>query len=302
MKALMVAAVLASVLCGIVMSVGAQERTIRMPTEDQIRKMEQAAPAVPPVKPAQPRKVLVWGRLHTHDPNAFAAKAFEILGKKSGAFEATVSEDSATLLPESLNQYDALLMNNIHEREPFLPLNLKELPQDQQAAAQEQAAKVRESILEFVKGGKGLAGVHAATAALQGWPEYGELIGGYYGGHIAGDVAIKLDDPGHPINACFKGQGFRINDEIYIMREPYSREKLRVLLSLDLTQMADPEKRADKDYAITWVREYGKGRVFYCSLGHAAETYWNPLFLEHFLAGLQFAIGDLKADATPSAK
>jgi hypothetical protein len=72
-------------------------------------------------------------------------------------------------------------------------------------------------------------------------------------------------------------------------------------MSLDLREMPDPGKRPDKDYAVSWVREYGKGRVFYCVLGHAATTYWNPLVLRHFLAGIQFAIGDLKADAAPVA-
>ena len=62
----------------------------------------------------------------------------------------------------------------------------------------------------------------------------------------------------------------------------------------ELKQMTDPGKRPDKDYAVSWVRQYDQGRVFYTTLGHAAETYWNPLFLEHLLAGIQYAIGDLK--------
>jgi len=63
--------------------------------------------------------------------------------------------------------------------------------------------------------------------------------------------------------------------------------------------MADPGARSDQDYPITWVRTWGKGCVLYCSLGHAPATYWNPLFLEHVLAGIQFACGDLQADAAP---
>jgi type 1 glutamine amidotransferase len=128
------------------------------------------------------------------------------------------------------------------------------------------------------------------------------MMGGYYGGHIAQKVAIKLDDPRHPINACFADKPWWISDEVYIAREPYSRGKLHVLLTLDLSQMNDPGKRPDKDYAVSWVREFGKGRVFYTTLGHAAATYWDPLFLRHLLAGIQFAAGDLKGDATPSAK
>ncbi len=71
------------------------------------------------------------------------------------------------------------------------------------------------------------------------------------------------------------------------------------MLSLDLGKTKDPEKRPDKDYAVSWVRPYGQGRVFYCSLGHAAAPYCNPVVLRHYLAGIQFAIGDLPAEAAP---
>jgi type 1 glutamine amidotransferase len=273
-----------------------------MPTKEQVQKMEAAAPDKAPAKPAKPRKLLVWGHLYTHEPNPFAAKALEVLGKKSGAFEAVVSEEPNDLLPERLKDYDAIVMNNIHEPNPFLPADLAKLPAQQQEAARKRDQAIKKSVLAFVTGGKGVVGIHAATAACQGWKEYGEMIGGYYATHIAGQVAVKLDEPQHPLNACFQGKGFKISDEIYIFRQPYSRKDLRVLLSLDVDQMTDPAKRPDKDYAISWVRPYGQGRVFYCSLGHASETYWNPLFLQHVLAGIQFALGDLKADAAPSGK
>lgn len=300
MRALPISVALLSAMAAPLSNARAQERTVAMPTVEQIQKMQDAAPAEPAVAPKQPRKVLVWGRMHAHQPNPYAARALQIMGEKSGAFEAVVSEDPATLLPDSLDQYDGLVMNNIHEREPFLPPNFDELPKNEQTAAEEMRSRIQGSILDFVAGGKGIVGIHAATAALQGWQEYGEMMGGYYGGHIAQEVAIKLDDPDHPVNACFEGKGFRIHDEIYISREPYSRERVRVLLSLDLTQMDDPGKRPDKDYAVSWVRAYGKGRVFYSTLGHFLETYWNPLALRHFLAGIQFALGDLEGDTTPS--
>ncbi len=269
------------------------------PTEAQAGKIEAAAPAGAPVQPAKPRKILVWCHAWAHLPNPFANRALEILARKTGAFEAVVSDDPAALLPDALAAYDALVMNNIHEREPFLPEDLKLRPADEQAALRARDRKIKAGILDFVSGGKGLVGIHAATAAFQGWPEYGGMIGGYYGGHMVEDVAIRLEEPGHPLVACFGGGPFRIRDEIYIMKAPYARETLRVLMSLDLERMKDPEKRADKDYAISWVKPHGKGRVFYTTLGHMPETYWNPLFLRHLLAGVQFATGDLAAEAAP---
>jgi len=267
----------------------------RLPTEADIRKIQAAAPTQAPAKPLKERRVLVWGRVWTHIPNGTAARAIEILGKQTGAFTTTLSDDPEMLGPDSLKGFDAIVLNNLHEREPLLPDGFKALPRQAQAAARKRQRELRKSLLDFAAGGKGVVGIHAATAACQGWKEYGRMIGGYYGGHIYKDVVIKLDKPAHPINACFAGKPFRIKDEVYLFREPYSRKDLTVLLSLDLTAMADPGKRPDKDYAVSWIRSYGQGRVFYCTLGHAPQTYWNPQFLRHLLAGIQYATGDLKA-------
>ena len=182
-------------------------------------------PAAAPAKPVKPRKILVWGHPWTHQPNPFAEKALEILGQKTGAFQAVVSDDPRLLLADRLPQFDALVMNNIHERDPFLPDGLAGLKAEQQEAARKLDAEVKHSILAYVRGGKGLVGIHAATAALQNWPEYGALIGGFYGGHISQEVAIQLDAPQHPVNACFGGKPWRIRDEIYLFREPYDRRQ-----------------------------------------------------------------------------
>ena len=100
---------------------------------------------------------------------------------------------------------------------------------NKKAAAQKFDEAVKQSILDYVRSGKGVVGIHAATAAFQTWPEYGDMMGGYYGGHIHQEVVIRLDDPQHPVNACFGAKPFMIRDEIYIFREPYSRKKVRVI-------------------------------------------------------------------------
>jgi type 1 glutamine amidotransferase len=80
-----------------------------------------------------------------------------------------------------------------------------------------------------------------------------------------------------------------------------------VLLSIDVEKTCFfprhhilPVRMADKDFPVTWIRAYGRGRVFYSSLGHGAPVFWNELMLQHFLAGIQYALGDLKADSKPS--
>lgn len=274
-------------------------RKVPAPTEEQIRQIEAAVPDRAPAKPAKSRKVLVWGHTWTHLPNPYAEKALQILGCKTGVFEAVISDDPRLLLGDRLPKFDALVMNNIHERAPFLPDDFAQRTEEQKVAAKKFDEAVKQSILEYVRSGKGILGVHAATAAFQNWPEYGDMMGGYYGGHIHQEVVIRPEDPKHPVNACFSGKPFTIRDEIYIFRVPYSRKKVRVIASLDLSRMEDPQKRPDRDYAVSWVRAYGKGRVFYTTLGHEPATYWNQVFLRHLLAGIQFVIGDLDGQTAP---
>ncbi|HUT23808.1 MAG TPA: ThuA domain-containing protein [Sumerlaeia bacterium] len=248
-----------------------------------------AMPAKPSVRPDKARKVLVFSRTEgfRHGSTPVANKAFEIMGKKTGAFEAVVSEDMKMFDPESLRQFDAVLFNNTTR------LSFED-------------PRHRQALMDFVKGGKGVIGVHAATDNFYNWREAAEMMGGLFDGHPwggGGTWAVKIDEPKHPLNEAFGGKGFLIKDEIYQITGPYGRDTHRVLLSLDMTNPRNPDgKRTDGDNAISWIRTFGKGRVFYCSLGHNNEIFWDEAVLRHFLDGIQFAIGDLKADATPSAQ
>jgi len=101
----------------------------------------------------------------------------------------------------------------------------------------------------------------------------------------------------------FGGKGFKIRDEIYRTEPPlYSRSKQLVLMSLDMSDEATretSEKPTDADTGISWIKTWGDGRVFYCELGHNNDVTWNPAVLKHYLDGIQFAFGDLKADTKP---
>ena len=270
-----------------------------------ITAIEAAAPEEALVAPKKPRKVLVYGRVPTHPESvACCFKAMEIMGRKTGAFTAVCSGDPAIFLPETLDQFDVVLMNNTHERTPMLPWDFDELAPDEQAAAKQREPLLTKSLVDFVSSGKGLVGVHGATAIRDHLKELAEMYGGQYIGHGSGVWWIKPDEPNHPLCAPLEGRSFEVRDEIYVSRkpltrEPMTREGIRVLLSLDLAKMEDPKLRKDGDYAISWIRPYGKGRVFYCTLGHAKAAYTNPDVMKHYLAGIQFAAGDLAADAEP---
>jgi len=259
-------------------------------SEDTLKKVEAALPDKAPAKPAKPRTMLILTltKGFRHGSIPLAAKALELMGKRTGAWEATSTDDINMLKAETLSKFDALCS-------------------DQCTGNLTDDAEIRKSIVDFVSGGKGLVGVHAATD-VGGWkfPEFHEMMGGVFAGHGPGNerVSVKIDDPASPINAAFGGKGFEATDEIYTFKDPYSRDKLHILLSIDIdgSGPAKGGKRPDQDYALSWIREYGKGRVFYCAFGHQDPIWFNPAILKHYLAGIQYALGDLKANATPSAK
>jgi type 1 glutamine amidotransferase len=121
---------------------------------------------------------------------------------------------------------------------------------------------------------------------------------------------VKIDDPASPLTSMFHGREFAIHDETYTMsvHSSWSRRDVHVLTSIDYAKMSDEDKareeypRPDHDYGLSWIRREGQGRVFYEAHGHDESVYANTPMLEHILAGVQYAIGDLKADDSPSSK
>lgn len=274
-------------------------------TPDQIDLIRKALPKTPMVKPQSPRKVLVFTatRGFRHDSIPVGVAAMKLLGESTGAFSADASEDIARFEKDALAAYDAIIMLNT-TGELFTPPDFDKLSDPDKAGAAEREKRLQANFREFVESGKGLVGIHAATDTFYKFAWYGEAIGGYFDGHpwtADTEVVIRVDDPGHPVARPIISHELSFKEEIYQLREPYSRQRQRVLLSLDTkkTDMKrDGIKRTDGDFGVSWVRNQGKGRVFYCSLGHNAHIYWHPEVLEHYLAGIQFALGDLKAETT----
>ncbi|MGB2861684.1 MAG: ThuA domain-containing protein [Sedimentisphaerales bacterium] len=271
----------------------ASPEKLRDLTAEEVQKIENAVPKQATVKSAEPRKLLVFwlceGFFHTSIP--LVNKAIVQMGETTGAYETVVTNDMSIFKPENLKQFDAICFNNTTGLK-FNPAKTPELCK---------------SLMDFVRGGKGIVGIHAATDNFNEWPDAQEMMGGKFTGHPwggGGTWAIKIDQPDHPLMAAFKGKGFKINDEIYRTDPPlYSRDKQLVLMSLDMsdetTRNVNGFKPTDVDTGTGWIRTWGKGRIFYCSLGHNDHLLWNPAILQHYLDGIQFAFGDYKVDTKP---
>ena len=262
---------------------------------DELQKIKDAAPVKATVEPARPRKLLVFNlcKGYKHSSIPYWDKALEIMGSKTGAYTVQVSEDMSVFEPERLKEFDAVCFNNTTKLE-FDPNRTPQLC---------------EALMSFVGNGKGVIGIHAATDNFYDWPQGQQMMGNVFTAHpwtADGTWAVKIDEPNHPLTAAFKGKSFKIKDEIYRTEPPlYSRQKQSVLMSLDMsdekTRNVNGFKPTDEDTGISWIKTWGKGRVFYCGLGHNNEVTWNPPVLQHILDGIQFAFGDLKIDANQPA-
>ncbi|MGA2617240.1 MAG: family 16 glycoside hydrolase [Thermoguttaceae bacterium] len=278
----------------------------------QIRKA--AKEVKPQVAPKKPRTVLIWNTppsLMDKDPHKgycipYGEEGMKAIGEASGAFKPVVSDDIAMFAPENIKQFDAIVLNNASG--PWITPTtadmakpaLKKLGAD----AKEVEKVLRKSFLDFLDQGGGVVCLHFAIAANQQWPEFKELFGGTFIGHPwTEEVGVTVEEPGHPLVAAFGGKDFRIFDEIYQYGPPYDRSKLRVLMSIDpsTTNMGPRwlSRKKDEDYALTWVKPYGKGRIFNTSFGHMASLYSTPQVLQFYLDAIQFATGDLEAPTAP---
>jgi type 1 glutamine amidotransferase len=319
---------LAAACVGGMMLAGAAMAGNAPPKPADLAKMEAALPEKAPATPKKARKVLIYGNANgfVHSSISLGEQTVAKMGEKTGAYTSTISDDPAVF--DDLSSYDAVMLVSCtghfllprvdagkapdkaasDEEKKAYDAKKKEAETAANLAGYKEKEKQRfDNLLAFVKEGKGLAGIHASTDAYYDWPEWGAAIGGYFNGHPYHKVTVKIDDPKSPITAGFEGKEYPIDDETYTFKQvPWSRGLLHILTSLDVDKFTEDDKKKenrpyDHDYGISWIHEYGKGRVFYCAHGHGEGVYSQKPMLQEYLAGLQYALGDLAADATPSS-
>jgi type 1 glutamine amidotransferase len=257
-----------------------------------LEKIKAALPAKATAVPKKPRRLLVFWRADAilHKGGVPAANhAIELMGEKTGAFTADFTRDYDAFDPKVLANYDAIVMNSTAH------------------LAMPESAK--RAYLDFVRRGGGVVGIHAAIDTFRNWPEGAAVIGATFANHPwhpTGTWAVKLEEPDHPLLRAWAGKNFRMHDEFYEMGDPYTRADRRVLLTVDLSDPATAGvpglHRKDKDFALSWIKRFGQGRVFYCDFGHLGEPFQNPAVLQYYLDGIQYALGDLEVDDTPKTK
>jgi type 1 glutamine amidotransferase len=240
----------------------------------------------------QKKHVLVIGeeKGYRHEAISHAMATIERLGTETGLWDSTLRTDAEALTKKKL-EYNAKNLTNF---DAVLFFTGGDLEMDVQQ---------KSDFLSFIhEDGKGFIGIHSATITFVDWPEYGEMIGGYYDEHPWGtfDAPIIVEDPAFPGMQQWP-KSFVLRDEIYQMRN-YSRDKVRVLMRLDAAKIDLKNKnvhRTDRDFAVTWAKMYGKGRVYYTTLGHVQENWDDPKFQKMLIEAIKWTTGITNADITP---
>jgi type 1 glutamine amidotransferase len=225
-----------------------------------------------------------------HESVSHGLATIERLGRETGLWDTVIRTDTEALTKKKL-EYNA---KNLTDFDAVLFYTGGDLEMDDQKKA---------DFLSFVHDdGKGFVGVHSATITFTHWPEFGDLIGGYFDEHPWGtfDAPIIVEDPNFPGMAQWPW-AFVFTDEIYQVKN-FSREKSRVLMRLDASKLdlTNPKvHRADRDFAVTWAKTYGKGRVFYSTLGHREESWDRPEVQKMYTEAIKWSMGLVDGDATP---
>lgn len=213
------------------------------------------------------KKVLIFSKTngYRHESILAGISAIKKLGMENH-FLVDATEDSLDINTKNLKQYQAII---------FLSTSGKVLGEKQKVALQ-----------NFIKKRKGFVGIHAATNCEPDWPWFVNMIGGRFDSHPAPQAAkLMVVNKEHPATKNLPPIWER-KDEWYNFN--YLNPNTNVLIKIDESSYTGGKH--NNNHPLAWYHNYEGSKVFYTALGHANESYNEPLFLQHLLGGIQYAM------------
>jgi type 1 glutamine amidotransferase len=232
--------------------------------------------------------VLAWADTRNgiaqHDSTSHALAVIERLGYESGVYDTYIRTDSNIIANKPLmtTGQPASGGPSLANVDAIFFMGHRDVPLD---------AQQRTELAAFVHDqGKGFVAAHVALTAFEGWPEFGDLLGGRYDDHPWNTASgtIINEDPSFPATRHFPAT-FPFTDEFYQAKN-FSRGSARVLLRLDTSRMPSNPNLRNMDFPLAWAKTYGKGRVFYSSLGHAPETWDNRDVAQMYFEAIRWVL------------
>src|SRR5262245_5343656 len=243
------------------------------------------------------KHVLAWADVrngYQHDSISHALATVERLGRASGEYDTFIRTDSQPITKHPITfaagtgiatgeQFQA---RNLNDFDAIFFFGVREI---------DLTAEQKADLLSFVRDdGKGFVAAHSAATAFFSWPEFGDMLGGRFDEHPWGvtDATVVVEDPRFPAMRRFPPTVV-LHDEHYQVKD-YSRDRVHVLAHLDAGKLdlkAPLVHRTDRDFAVAWSKRYGKGRVFYSTLGHDIESWDNPIISDMYFQAIRWSLG-----------
>ena len=252
------------------------------------------------------KNVLIFS-LHTgfyHWTIPHTEAVMKIIAENNEGFNITLSKDIFEFEKKQISKYDIIILNNNCSIGPKRDIFWDVLKDEPNLNAEEKQKKIKQlenNLISFVKKGKGLMVLHGGIVMQNNSINFGEMVGGSFDYHPPQqELHLKLYDSNHPLVSSFDSEGFVHYDEPYFFKNAYFKYDFRPLLYMELDDIEIKQKRPkDKIKYVSWIKRYGKGRVFYSSPSHNAQSYEQSEFLEFLYKGFLYALGLFDCDDSP---
>lgn len=278
-------------------------------TDEWLASIEKLAPSNTRIATEAKKRILVFSKAtgFKHWTIPHNVEMLKILAKKSGAFDVHIGYDIEQFAKKNLKKYDAVVLNNPNpagpDRDLFSDL-LRANTSLSQAQIKTQAPTYEKDLINYVSKGGGLMILHGGIVVQNNSVEFSNMTGGSFDYHPKQqEIHVKEVDKNHPMVKAFKGKGLTHIDEPYFFKNAYFNFNFRPLLYMEVEKLEGLKEKVDeKVIYVSWIKRHGKGRVFYSSPSHNAQSLDNPELLQYFLDGMQYVVGDLKCDDSPLRK
>ncbi|MEP6749346.1 MAG: ThuA domain-containing protein [Bacteroidota bacterium] len=214
------------------------------------------------------KKILVFAKTngYHHESIADGIVAIMKLGQEN-KFAVDSTTDSLKLNDDNLKQYKVIV---------FLSTTGKVLGDDQEKALQ-----------NFMRKGGGWVGIHAAADCEYNWPWYNKLCGGWFKSHPKQQQAkLQVIDKTH-LSTKHLPDVWERWDEWYNYKD--LNPDVHVLIKIDETSYTGGENNGN--HPMAWYHDYEGGKAFYTEMGHTKESFVDPVYLQHILGGIEWAMG-----------
>lgn len=243
------------------------------------------------------KHVLAWADVrngYQHESITHALSTIERMGWESGLYDTIIRTDSQSITKSpilfkqgtGIAANEQFLARNLNYFDAIFFFGVREIDLDPQQRA---------DLLSFVRDdGKGFVATHAGATAFFSWPEFGEMLGGRFDEHPWGitEATVVVEDRSWPMSRHLPAS-FAVVDEHYQLKD-FSRDKVNVLARLDAAKLdltAPLVHRTDRDFVVAYTKTYGKGRVFYSTLGHPRELWDQDWLRKMYFEALKWSMG-----------